>query len=160
MKIIHCADVHLGSSLSANFDANKAKERNAELFTTFAGMFPYAKENDVSAIIIAGDLFDKDKGIKSLKNNVISLIEEYPDIMVYYIKGNHDGDSEFEKMPKNLYTFGESDWTTYRPDDSNGVKITGIELNKRNKSFIYNTLSLMDDDFNIVVMHGQESNSD
>lgn len=160
MKIIHCADVHLGSSLTANFDANKAKERNSELFTTFNKMFDYAEDNSIEAIIIAGDLFDKDKGIKLLKNNVISVIENHPNISVYYVKGNHDSMNTFEKMPENLYTFNEFEWTSYLLPNSEKIKITGIELNKNNQNYIYNTLNLKREDFNIVVMHGQESNSD
>ncbi len=160
MKIIHCADIHLGSSLTANFDSKKAKERNDELFTTFTRMFSYAKEHSIGAIIIAGDLFDRDHGIKNLKKNVIRLIENYPEISVYYVKGNHDGQSSFERIPENLYMFSESEWTTYLLPESKKIKITGTELNKNNKSYIYDTLNLETEDFNIVVMHGQESNTD
>lgn len=160
MKIIHCADIHLGSSLTANFDAKKAKERNAELLESFAGMFSYAQANSISAIIIAGDLFDKDQGIKNLKNHVIKLIEAYPEISVYYVKGNHDGQSGFERIPQNLHLFGESEWTSYLLPASKKIKITGTELNKNNKNYIYDTLNLQSHDFNIVVLHGQESNTD
>lgn len=160
MKIIHCADIHLGSSLTANFDKRKADERKAELFTTFSKMFEYANNNSVGTIIIAGDLFDKDEGLKKLKNNVVNLIEKYPHISVYYTKGNHDNKNAFENIPSNLYFFKESDWTTYLVPNSKKIKITSIELNRNNKGYIYNTLNLKNDDFNIVVMHGQETNSD
>lgn len=160
MKIIHCADIHLGSSLTANFDAKKAKERNAELFESFAGMFSYAQANSISAIIIAGDLFDKDQGIKNLKNHVIKLIEGYPEISVYYVKGNHDGQSGFERIPQNLHLFDESEWTSYLLPTSKKIKITGTELNKNNENYIYDTLNLQSHDFNIVVLHGQESSID
>ncbi len=157
MKIIHCADVHLGSSLTANFDNKKAKERGAELLTTFTNMFDYAENNSVNAIIIAGDLFDKDDGIKLLKKNVIRIIQSHPNISVYYIKGNHDMNGSFEEVLSNLYTFNENEWTTFSLINDNKIKITGIELNKNNKNYIYNTLNLQNEDFNIVVMHGQES---
>lgn len=160
MKIIHCADVHLGSSLTANFDNKKAKERGAELLTTFTRMFEYAKNNSVRAIIIAGDLFDKDDGIKSLKKNVVKIIQSYPDISVYYIRGNHDINGSFEEIPINLYTFNDNEWTSFSLPIDSKIKITGIELNKENKNYIYNTLNLQNEDFNIVVMHGQESNVD
>lgn len=160
MKIIHCADIHLGSSLTANFDSKKAKERNMELFESFSKMFSYAQEEGIGAIIIAGDLFDKDQGIKTLKNHVVTLIENYPEISVYYVKGNHDGQSGFERIPENLYLFSESEWTSYLLPGSKKIKITGTELNKNNKTYIYDTLNLPRDDFNIVVLHGQESNTD
>lgn len=160
MKIIHCADIHLGSSLTANFDSKKAKERNAEIFTSFTQVFSYGKEHGIGAIVIAGDLFDKNQGIKNLKQHVVKLVEGYPEISVYYVKGNHDGNSGFERVPENLHLFCESEWTSYLLPESKKIKITGTELNKNNKSYIYDTLNLQDEDFNIVVMHGQESKTD
>ena len=58
MKIIHCADLHLDSKLSANLDKNKAKERRNELLSTFIRMTEFAEENGVKAVLIAGDMFD------------------------------------------------------------------------------------------------------
>lgn len=160
MKIIHCADIHLGSSLTANFDAKKAKERNGELFASFTNMFSYAQAHSIAAIAIAGDLFDRDQGIKTLKNHVLNLMETYPQISVYYLKGNHDGNSGFERLPENLHMFAEAEWTSYLLPESKKIKITGVELTKNNKSYIYDTLNLSSDDFNIVMLHGQESTSD
>ena len=58
MKIIHCADIHLGSKLESNFTEAKAKERKAELFDNFVRLIEYAKDNEIYHVIIAGDLFD------------------------------------------------------------------------------------------------------
>ena len=58
MKIIHCADIHLDSKMSANLTKEKARERKTELLTTFQNMVAYGAEQGVAAIIIAGDLFD------------------------------------------------------------------------------------------------------
>ena len=58
MKIIHTGDIHLDSKLSANLPKDKAKERGREILSTFVSMVEYAKQNDVDAILIAGDLFD------------------------------------------------------------------------------------------------------
>ena len=38
MKIIHCADIHLDSKMSANMTKEKARERKTELLTTFQNM--------------------------------------------------------------------------------------------------------------------------
>ena len=58
MKIIHCADLHLDSKMTANLSKEQAKERKMEILRTFSRMVEYAKNNQVSVIIIAGDLFD------------------------------------------------------------------------------------------------------
>ena len=40
MKIIHCADIHLDSKMSANLTKEKARERKTELLTTFRIWLP------------------------------------------------------------------------------------------------------------------------
>lgn len=61
MKIIHCADIHLGSGISYIEDPAKRRERQDELLETYRRMFRYAVLNEIEAIIIAGDLFDTDQ---------------------------------------------------------------------------------------------------
>ena len=60
MKLIHCADLHLDSPMESNLSSEKARERKSEILSTFTKMVRLAAENDVSAILIAGDLFDSD----------------------------------------------------------------------------------------------------
>lgn len=156
MKIIHCADIHLGSSLTNNFNREQAKERQNEILSTFIKMIEYADENDVKAVIIAGDLFDKDNGIKTVKTNVFKAFAKYSNIDFYYLKGNHDSLIEVEDIPENLHFFN-NEWTTYSLDDNQTIKLTGVELGKTNSDYIYNALNLKETDFNIVTLHGQES---
>ena len=58
MKILHCADLHLDSKMTANLDKEKAKERKGEILRTFERMIRYAEEQEIAVILIAGDLFD------------------------------------------------------------------------------------------------------
>ena len=50
MKIIHTADLHLFSPMTANLSFDKAKIRNRELFETFERMVDFAKENGVGVL--------------------------------------------------------------------------------------------------------------
>ena len=59
VKLIHCADLHLDSAMTTHLSKEKAQERKAELLRTFERMVEYARENEVEAILIAGDLFDR-----------------------------------------------------------------------------------------------------
>lgn len=161
MKIIHCADLHLDSSMTSNLSRDKAKERKNELLLTFNKMIQYAKEENVCAILIAGDLFDKKKVAKNALNTVTQAIIENPQIDFYYLQGNHgvgglfDG---FESVPENLKLFGDA-WTRYCIEDKsdNRVTINGIELNESNSVQAYDSLVLDADCFNIVMLHGQEA---
>ena len=160
MKIIHCSDLHLDSKMETNLDKEKARERKNEILITFENMVSYARENDVNIIIIAGDLFDKKtitvKAKKTVRNSIISN----PEIDFIYLKGNHDEAGfldEDEELPQNLKTFNSYNWTTYNYDN---LTISGIEFGNLENYEIYNSLILEKNKTNIVVMHGQESETD
>ena len=85
MKIIHCADIHLDSKMSANLTKEKARERKTELLTTFQNMVAYGAEQGVAAIIIAGDLFDTKNVSATARNVVKDLIQGHPQIAFYYL---------------------------------------------------------------------------
>lgn len=106
MKIIHCADIHLGSGFSYIEDPAKRRERQDELLETYRRMFRYAVLNEIEAIIIAGDLFDTDQVAAPVMGAVIREIIDHPDISVYYLKGNHDVNikNAMEDIP-NLHCF-------------------------------------------------------
>lgn len=156
MKIIHCADLHLDSRMTANLDKEKAGERNNEILITFCNMVSYGADHGVSAVIIAGDMFDTGIISPTTRNTVISVIENNPQIIFYYLKGNHDYDnflSDLGVIPDNLRLFSES-WTKYT-DTDNGVVIAGAEIGDCNSENIYSLPSLDTDKYNIVVLHGQ-----
>lgn len=164
MKIIHCADIHLDSKMSANLTKEKARERKTELLTTFQNMVTYGAEQGVAAIIIAGDLFDTKNVSATARNVVKNLIQAHPEIAFYYLQGNHDEGSftsGLSEIPENLHLFGNN-WTSYElmgtaKASGTGVVITGVELTPENSGSVYNALSLDADKLNIVVLHGQES---
>lgn len=161
MKIIHCADLHLDSNMTSNLTNEKAKERKSELLMTFNRMIQYAEDNEVRAILIAGDLFDKKKVSRTALNMVQQAIDIHPQIEFFYLQGNHDVDgflSDMEDIPENLRLFGCS-WTSYVIEgaESMTVTVSGIELNADNSGGAYDSLVLNSDCFNIVMMHGQEA---
>lgn len=159
MKVIHCADAHLDSSLSKNFDGDKKKLRKTELLRTFLRMVEYADANAVQAILIAGDLFDTKKVTKTVRNAVSDTIMNHPDIMFFYLRGNHDADSflsALDSIPNNLKLFSDN-WTSYvLAEGKNELVITGAELSSENSQSLYNGLVLDNAKLNIVMLHGQE----
>ena len=160
MKIVHCADLHLDSKMTANLDKEKAKERKAELLLTFERMIAYAKEQQVEAILIAGDLFDTKNISAGAKNVVKSAISNNPQVTFFYLKGNHDQDnflSVEEEVPENLKLFS-GEWTSYALGKGR-VVLTGLELHQENSGSAYSALALDAAKFNIVILHGQESES-
>ena len=154
MKIIHCADLHLDSKMNANLDKEKAKERNGEILHTFERMILYASQNNVSAILIAGDMFDTKNISARTRNTVLYNIQKYSMITFYYLKENHDNNnflSGLEEIPENLKLF-DSQWTTYEEAEGK-VSISGIELSSENAESAYLSLVLDSKKFNIVMLH-------
>lgn len=156
MKIIHCADLHLDSKMQTNLSALKAKTRKQEILNTFERMVDYADRENVTAIIIAGDMFDTARITNLTKNRVLNTIKKYPQIDFLYLSGNHDESnciSLLDDVPANLKIFGKT-WTNFNYDN---LQITGVVLDENNYTSIYDTLSLAPEKLNIVVLHGQIS---
>ncbi len=155
MKIIHCSDLHLDSKMESNLDNKKAKERRDEILMTYQKMVQYAQDMAVRVIIIAGDMFDRRNVSLKTRNIVLDSINSHPNIDFVYLAGNHDEAnfiSNLETIPGNLKLFNSNEWITYKYGK---VTIAGIESDKLGKQ-INNTLILNKNDINIVVLHGQE----
>ena len=158
MKIIHTADIHLDSKVESSLPPVLAKERRLEILDTFAQLVDYAKDQGVSIVIIAGDLFDKPHVRKGVRRRLLSIIKENEGIDFLYLKGNH-GKSDFledvdwDDMPANLKTFTEEEWTAY---EYGKVVISGREISEENIRTIPVNLILDESKCNIVVLHGRE----
>lgn len=151
MRIIHCADVHLGSKMDSKLPSEKAEERRRELRSTFSGMVEYALNEGVEVILLAGDIFDSDRPLKKDKEFFYSVVENNPQIIFLYLRGNHDGLTSYEIPLENLKTFTDK-WTAY---SFGRVNIAGLEITKENCTSLYSTLRLDEKATNIVVLHGQ-----
>ena len=159
MKIIHCADIHLDSKLSANLSPDKARERRQELLTTFTGMVDYAGENGVTAVLICGDLFDTANISALARNTVKDAIARHSDIDFYLLKGNHDSDAfinSFEEIPNNLKLFTDR-WTSYETGSTGNIVIHGVELDEGNSKAAQTSFSPDPQKINIVMLHGQQA---
>lgn len=153
MKFIHCADLHLESKME-NIPSAKAKLRREELLRSFEKLCNYASASGVSAVIIAGDMFDTNKVSSKTQTRILFAIKKCKDVDFLYLSGNHDDDSfisSIDNLPDNLKVFG-NEWTTYSYDN---VKITGVSFDGFNNALVYDSLTLAENDVNIVVMHGQ-----
>ncbi len=152
MKIIHLADVHLDSKLNSHLSIEKAKQRKAEILMSFSKVVDYAKENCVKIVIIAGDLFDSDKVLKSTEKFLFDKISEANDVDFIYINGNHDVNPKFSlEIPENFKQVDNG----FNRFDYDNVSIGTIGLLDEN----YLKIDFLKNNYNIAVMHGTLSNS-
>lgn len=158
MKIIHCADLHLDSSMKSIIpDEARRRERRSELLNNFTRLVEYAVTHEIHHIIIAGDLFDTSSPTRGAVSMISGNISSHKDIQFYYLLGNHDSHNvlcEQDNVPENLHTFDDS-WKSYDLTGDARVILTGMELTKENSAAAGTTLLLKPDAFNIVTLHGQ-----
>lgn len=85
MKLLHTSDLHLGKKIK-NISLLEDQEE------ALSSILSIAKTNNIDAMILAGDIFDK--GVPSV--NALNLFQTFlenckkSDISVYIIAGNHD----------------------------------------------------------------------
>ena len=157
MKLIHLADAHLDSKMESKLDKSKASLRRDELLDTFCGIADYADEHGVSAVIIAGDLFDTRNVRVGAVNRVKAAFNSHPDVTFIYLKGNHDEAAYFEgDYPGNLIIFDKEgiDKVTLKTTSGKPVNIVGIVPGADGFDKAYTELNLDYDAMNIVTMHG------
>lgn len=158
MKLIHCADLHLDSPLLTNLSPEKAKERREEVLHSFERLVQYAEKEQVGAILIAGDLFDREPVSVTVRDVVLYQIRQHPQIEFFYLKGNHDaGDclsGRMRETPENLHLFGEG-WTQYCLGEK--IRILGTEKadGENLKNFPKWEEEADSDNYHILMLHGQ-----
>ena len=155
MKIIHTADVHIGSPIK-NLPYEKAKLRRMESITAFRFVADYAKANGVFAVLICGDLFDECTLSPHVVQETLSIISSAPEVCFFYCQGNHDQFAPLQgELPKNLFTFGDAHgWKSYQLTENVVVSgIDGVYLTDE----AYARLQLPPSSFNVVMVHGELS---
>lgn len=157
MKLIHCADIHLGSSLNSVLPADKAETRKAELRRAFAKMLEKGRAAGVKAVLLCGDVFDSDRPFKKDKEFFYNAVKSNEDTDFYYLRGNHDTSASYTEELPNLKTFSPDGWTTY--DLGGGLTVSGTEMTGNNATSLYAQLSLPEGKTNIVMLHGTPGSS-
>ena len=115
MKFFHAADIHLDSPLRnlALEDPAQVERIRRATREAFRGLIDRSIEEEVSLLLLAGDLFDKDNPnmqmVHFLRHELARLAEH--DIRVVIVKGNHDADNRigrFLELPSNTVVLDDS----------------------------------------------------
>ena len=150
---IHTADIHLDAPMDAQLSAQQAAQRRREVLETFLELVNYARERQVTAVLISGDLFDTERISRTTLSAVIDAIESAPSVDFYYLPGNHDEVSAQvlrQVQPANLTVFSDH-WESYSYGQ---VCISGCQLTQKNQTTALSELPLDPSMFNMVMLHG------
>ncbi len=117
MKILHSADWQLGCRFSQFGD--KAEGLRTTRLKTLRRSLGIAREKQVDAFIIAGDLFDDNHVEDSVVRSAVQLFSEFPEVPVFILPGNHDpyigpasiwDRKEFRAAPSNVRVFRQPEY--------------------------------------------------
>ena len=123
-RFLHAADLHLGSpflGLAQKDDAVAARFASASR-SAFEGLITQAIEEDVSFVVIAGDIFDgewKDASIGLFFNRQLARLSNC-NIPTYLLRGNHDAESVVARSltwPEKVFEFSPRRPETHRIKD-------------------------------------------
>lgn len=160
IKLIHTADVHLDSPLQtlALRDPDLREKVQCASRNAFTRIVEQAIEQQVAAILIAGDLFDG--AARSAKTAAFLLAEltrlNQAGIRVFYIKGNHDAENPLTgdtTLPENVHVFdGQGGKVQLEGTD---VWIHGVSFSekKAEKSLLGKFATPVPDAINIGMLH-------
>lgn len=158
VKILHCADVHIGAAES--FLGVLSKSRRAETLITFEKIISLAKDEGVRILLIAGDLFDSNNIEEEVALRVIECFKSIPQIHIVYCAGNHDPlnlNSPFAKynniLPENFHILPCFDSVVDIADL--GVKVYGRSFDEvYTKSASSFSVAPDENSINIMCIHG------
>ncbi len=157
VKILHCADLHIGAAQF--YLGEKGPSRQLEALLTFENIVKLAKESDVKILLIAGDLLSSNSVPRSVTNRIFECIASVPQIKVVFSAGNHDplnNASPFLKteLPENLYVLPGKDTEIYFEDLNTrvyGRSFCDVYMSGEPRFTIY----VPRDSINILCQHGE-----
>lgn len=148
MKILHTADMHIGTKNNSLPLDRQQKLQQTQLLQ-IGELFDIAIRENYDLILICGDLFHKKTVPAKLANLFFHNVEKFSK-PVLYIKGNHDEKFEFISYPSNFIILDENN--PYLKINDVNFYSNKINLTKLEKSFNNN-------EPNILVGHGDIYNS-
>lgn len=157
VKVIHCADLHLGAAFSAV--PEKARERQDEQLQTFNSIIDLCNAIEADILLIAGDLFDSSFVSDELFATVTGGFRRLKSTLVFIATGNHDPagiDSVYvtKNWPENVGLF-TGDMLCYELENIN-VRVWGCGFTKHYETEPVAVPEVPEDDYiNLMVLHGE-----
>ncbi|GFP77301.1 metallophosphoesterase family protein [Clostridium fungisolvens] len=164
VKILHCSDLHFDTPFT-DLSSDIAEQRKEELQDTFSSIIELASNENVDAILLAGDIFDNLRVRKSTLDLLRKKLEGIPNIEVFIAPGNHDpnNDRSFYSMinwPSNVHIFGAG-FIRYKLKGKNvvvyGAGFTGNYV-KRSMLRDFKVDSEDEGSIKLMVLHGEVEN--
>jgi len=160
IKFIHCADIHLDAPFSSmTASGGKTSLRRYDLKEVFRYIIEIAQNNQVSLLLISGDLYEHNYVKKSTIDYINSLFKQIGNIHVFIAPGNHDPYSSNSyyncyKWNDNVHILTQDNPSYYI--EELGVYIHGTCFNSfiEEKSLLSHIKPVNKEYINILLAHG------
>lgn len=163
VKIVHASDFHFDTPFK-DIGEKQRKINKEELKEVFRNIIHYCRDNSVDILLLSGDIFDNytiNKETLIFIEDTLRLIKE---VRVFISPGNHDpySNNSFYKLvnwPDNVYIFKSNIEKVHIKEL--GVNIWGAAFNEKyvRSSYLKGFNCGSNDEINIMVLHGEISNS-
>ena len=126
MKLLHLADLHIGKRV---YEYSMLEEQKSALLQAFK----MATEHEVDAVLIAGDVYDKNiptiEGVKLFDTFLTALKQK--NIPTFIISGNHDSAERLSFGAHPMFRLNDGTvWTFGREEMQDVVQITAVETTR------------------------------
>lgn len=163
VKILQAGDLHFDTPFK-DLNKNIALISKEELLEVFSKIISMCIENSVDILLLTGDIFDNLTVNKKTLVFIKNQLERIINIKVFISPGNHDPyyEKSFYKMiewPSNVHIFKSSVESVVLQDLETVVWGAGFNTHHVKKSMLKN-ISINEKYINIMVIHGDISNSD
>lgn len=158
MKLVHCADVHIGMEFAAN--RMKSRQRREEILLGFLKVVKYCGEQRTDVLLIAGDLFDNEEIGEEVLERIREAFGTIKDTDIYISPGNHDAltlTSPYRriKWPDNVFVFSGKGQIVERPDKGYRIWGCGFESAFVERRLLAGVTLPRDGLINLGLLHGQ-----
>ncbi len=158
LKIVHVADIHFGR-LFYGYPDIICKKLLEHQYKAFKYVIDFCIENEVDMLIVAGDLFDKDRcdvnAMDFIKREFLRL--KKVNIPIYLVTGNHDYFINKETFSGYGVTFLSKDRVEYIETEK--YLISGYSYSDRFNSGVDYLENNLSDKYNIGVFHSVVTDS-
>lgn len=161
IKVIHCADLHLGASFASI--PEKAVQRRDEQMQTFEKIIDLCNKTQADILLIAGDLFESSYVPEQLFRAVEAGFKKLKTTLVFISAGNHDPasvDSVYRtrEWPDNVGLF--TDETSCYELEGINVRVWGCGFTKNyeTKPMAVERPLPTDGFINLMALHGEKTN--